>query len=292
MSDKSQEPKKSVLDRKLGLPAVFVLVGLILASMLGLLDGPWVGIFVGLVFASAGLVGLFNSLFGRGDFSPFPIGLLQRFGGLLLSAVMIFLGGLGLVSGTTDKWPSTVWSWPWLGDLRTLFWAPERFTLAACHYAKEGPPEALIFMLERSPQKRFSCLHGLDQSLLELTDDVVMIDALLAHARFDQADLDHKLLELCRIDQRPAIASLLEHGANPNRDIAGESALSAAFNNHKTSLVAWLLENGAQANFTYQTGETQLERAKNTDVRELGQIYVDLLLRHGATEKPKLEISP
>jgi hypothetical protein len=276
------------------LAAVVVLI-LLSSSWFGLLDGPWVGIFVGSIFLMIGLLVSWSVVFGGYD-SPW-LALVQAPGRLLLGGLLIFLGGLGVVSATSDYWPALVWKQPWFGDLRTLFWGEERFTAMACHYAEEGPPEALRFALERAPQRRLLCqqpVNGIEVSLLDVAETDEKIEMLVAARQYHQADLDRKLIDLCRqgTGRLPAIERLLGAGANPNTEISYETALSAAFDNEQTRLALWLLEHGAQANYTFQNGETLLERTERSGRVDLMPIYGEMLRSHGANEKPKLEQTP
>lgn len=278
---------------KLSLPGVGVLI-LLFSSWLGLLDGAWVGIFVGTIFLMIGLLVVWAAFFGGFD-SPWLV-LVQAPGRLLLGALMIFLGGLAVVSATSDLWPALTWKQPWFGDLRTLFWGKERFTQMACHYAEEGPPEALRFALERAPQHRLLCNRpgGTVLPLLELAETDAKVEMLVATGQYQQGDLDRKLVDLCREGAKrlPAIERLLGAGANPNVEIDYETALSAAFNNEETTLALWLLEHGAQANYTFQNGETLLEQTERSGRVDLMPVYGEMLRRHGANEKPKLEQTP
>lgn len=278
---------------KLSLPGVGVLI-LLFCSWLGLLDGPWVGIFVGTIFLMIGLLVVWTAFFGGFD-GPWLV-LVQAPGRLLLGALMIFLGGLAVVSATSDLWPALSWKQPWFGDLRTLFWGEERFTQMACHYAEEGPREALHFALERAPQRRLLCKQrdGTGLPLLELAETNEKVEMVMAARQWLQGDLDRKLIDLCRegSSKLPAIERLLGAGANPNTEISYETALSAAFSNEETTLALWLLEHGAQANFTFQNGETLLERVERSGRVDLMPVYGEMLRRHGANEKPKLEQTP
>ena len=81
-----------------------VLAGIVVfVGLFGLLDGPWVGIFVGSIFV---LLGLLIAMTFFGPYDRGPAAIFQAPGRLLLGALMIFLGGLALVSAISDIRPS------------------------------------------------------------------------------------------------------------------------------------------------------------------------------------------
>lgn len=287
----AKDPKISTKAKLVGV----ALAGLTLVSMLGVLDGPWIGILVGGIFSVLGLMIAF-SVFGPYESKGLVV-LLQAPGRLLLGAVMIFLGGLGVVSGTADMRPSLVWRYPKFGDLRTLFWDRADFQAMACRVAPGEDAEALRYALRRSGGGRFGCPGpGGSISLLERTEGAG-IDSFLAilEARcYDQGDLDRQLNRDARQgpEQRLRVQKLVAAGANPNVEIDGATALGGALLQNDPQLAMWLLENGAQANFTYLDGTTLLDQAARSDRAELRPVYEEMLRRGGAGEPPRLEQPP
>lgn len=264
---------------------------LILVGAVGLLDGAWVGVLVGSIFVLIGLMVAFT-FFGPYEGNPWSA-LFQAPGRLVLGGVMIFLGGLALVSAISDLRPSLAWNYPKFGDLRTLFWDPDDYRAMACKFAEYGPPKAIAYALERGGPGRVDCPRP-DRSydgLLAIADQPAEIEVILAARSYNQRDLDRKLVDLARRggEFRHNLESLMEAGANPNVEIDYDTALSAALANHHLQLAQWLLGNGAQANFTFASGETLLERAKGVDRADLRRPYEELLLSRGAAESPKLE---
>lgn len=250
---------------------------------LGLVGGTLFGL-LGLVIAVSGLIRLWP---GRKSVAQ----LAQAVGGC---AIGLFMAGLGTVSVTeaiVDIWPATLWTSPTVGHLRTWFWNADAFANLACWAVEEAPPEALRFALEERQkllreQTRIACQprSAGTTRLLSLTDDPQRLRMVLQADPPEQHELDARLVELCRVDARPAIEMLLEAGANPNAEVEGESAVLAAFFNHQTSLAVYLLEHGASANLRYRNGSTLLDEAARVDRVDLREPYVALLKSYRAAD--------
>lgn len=273
---------------------IAIAAGLVAAS-LGMLDGPWIGVLVGSIFLVLGLVVVFT-LFG-----PYEDGALAGFfqapGRLLLGALMIFLGGLGLVSGISDIRPSLVWQYPVFGDLRTLFWSRDRYRAMACDRVEGGPPAALEYAISRTGLSQIDCddpFSSQPAALIAMADDPVLFDVALRGGRYSQAALDRELNDEARRgpEHRGRVEQLVAAGANPNVEIDLYNAVAGAIASHHPQLVEWLLENGAQANFTFADGRTLLDFARDSDRPDMRPIYEGMLLRHGAREPLKLEQAP
>lgn len=269
-----------------GIGGTLLAIAVVAVFELGFYPAPLVGMLVGSAFALLGVWIVFL-VFGPYE-TRYPwVVPLQALGRLAFGALLIFLGGLGVVSATSSMRPSLVWEQPRFGDLRTLFWKKEAFAEMACHRVEDGPPEALAFALERAPPGQVYCGGG--QTLMDRAEDDEILELLIRARRFDQSDLDSKLLALAWQDRRLAIESLVAAGANPNAVLGDQTALGSALLNHQLSLAVWLLEHGAQANQTFADGSSLLDLAKNVDQVDKRETYVALLLRHGAAEAPRLE---
>lgn len=266
--------------------AVFLIV-----VFFGLYPKPLVGILVGVVFLFLGVRILFTLLGPYDEAQPWQVPV-QGAGRIAVGALLIFCGSLALLPAISDLRPALVWEHPRFGDLRTLFWGHDAYAAFACDAAEHGPPAKLRYAVERlEASSPVSCPgFGSERlSLLETAEGDEEIAIVLRSRRYVREDLDRKLHALAWQDRRPAIESLVAAGANPNAMIEGNTALGVALDNTRTALAVWLLENGAQASVVLPDGSTLLERASRTDQIDLRETYAELLIRHGAGEKPKLE---
>lgn len=171
-------------------------------------------------------------------------------------AAMIFIGGffaaslVASVTGFDRTFPRQAWAADWFNQVRTLGWLSHDRAAALGRAARAGDLNAVRWLAPRVPPEH------------------------LYFALHEAVDAGHL----------PIVRILLERGADPDHPVAGtEPSLMVALHHRRDpSLIAALLEGGADPNLRLADGLTVADTLESLDTFERAEELLRLLTRHGA----------